>query len=74
MIERGWAAISDIASKNLIGLTGRPSDFTTSMSGIITPLVFGFFMTVTGCSYGRWLVGALALPFGVERFTIADTR
>ena len=42
MTGLGWTLISDIAPKNLMGLTGGVFNFAANLAGIVTPLVIGF--------------------------------
>lgn len=55
MTGLGWTVISDIAPKNLMGLTGGVFNFAANLAGIITPMVIGFIVHATGS-----FVGALA--------------
>jgi MFS transporter, ACS family, D-galactonate transporter len=55
MTGLGWTVISDIAPKNLMGLTGGVFNFAANLAGIITPMVIGFVVHATGS-----FVGALA--------------
>jgi MFS transporter, ACS family, D-galactonate transporter len=48
MTGLGWALISDIAPKNLMGLTGGVFNFAANVAGIITPLVIGLIVGLTG--------------------------
>ena len=62
MTGLGWALISDIAPKNLMGLTGGIFNFAANLAGIITPLVIGFIVAATGSFfYALAYVGAVAL-------------
>jgi ACS family D-galactonate transporter-like MFS transporter len=76
----GWALLSDVAPKEMMGLTGGLFNFFANLAGIVTPLVVGFVVGATGSFYGALayigalgLVGALAYIFllgPVERVTI----
>jgi ACS family D-galactonate transporter-like MFS transporter len=62
MTGLGWALISDIAPKNLMGLTGGVFNFAANLAGIVTPLVIGFIVAATGSFfYALAYVGAVAL-------------
>lgn len=62
MTGLGWALISDIAPKNLMGLTGGVFNFAANLAGIITPVVIGLIVGVTGSfHYALAYVGAVAL-------------
>ena len=76
----GWTLLSDVAPKEMMGLTGGLFNFFTNLAGIITPLVVGFVVGATGSFYGALayigalgVVGALAYIFllgPVERVQI----
>ena len=57
----GWTVISDIAPRNLIGVTGGVFNLVTNLSGIITPILIGFILQYTG-SYDWSLLFIGALP------------
>ena len=48
MTNLGWTVISDIAPKNVIGLTAGIFNFATNLAGIVTPIVVGVFFGMTG--------------------------
>lgn len=78
----GWTLLSDVAPKEMMGLTGGLFNFFTNLAGIITPLVVGFVVGATGSFYGALayigalgVVGALAYIFvlgPVERVSLED--
>ncbi len=55
MVNLGWTLITDVAPKNLIGLTGGVFNLCANLAGILTPLVIGVIVGSTGS-----FVGALA--------------
>lgn len=58
----GWTLLSDVAPKEMMGLTGGLFNFFTNLAGIITPLVIGFVVGATGSFYGALAyVGALGV-------------
>ena len=62
MVGLGWTLISDIAPKQLMGLTGGLFNFAANLAGIITPIVIGFIVAGTGSFiYALAFVGAVAL-------------
>ena len=62
MTGLGWAVISDIAPKELMGITGGIFNFASNMAGILTPLVVGVIIGRTGSFfYALAYVGAAAL-------------
>ena len=76
MVNLGWTLISDVAPKQLIGLTGGVFNFCANLAGIITPLVIGFVVAGTGSFYGALAyIGVLALIGAVAYiFIIGDVR
>ncbi|CAM2151866.1 D-galactonate transporter [Pararobbsia alpina] len=82
MVGLGWTLISDIAPKNLMGLTGGLFNFCANLAGIITPLVIGFIVAATGSFFyalayvaAAALIGALSYIFivgDVRRVEIAE--
>jgi ACS family D-galactonate transporter-like MFS transporter len=62
MVNLGWTLISDVAPRQLIGLTGGVFNLCANLAGIITPIVIGVIVGQTGSFYGALaFVGALAL-------------
>ena len=62
MTGLGWAVISDIAPKELMGITGGIFNFASNMAGVITPVVVGAIIGKTGSFfYALAYVGAAAL-------------
>ncbi|MFM6932917.1 MAG: MFS transporter [Novosphingobium sp.] len=58
----GWTLLSDVAPKEMMGLTGGLFNFFTNLAGIITPLVVGFVVGATGSFYGALAyIGALGV-------------
>lgn len=57
-----WAAVSEIAPKELIGLTGGVTSLAANIGGIVTPIVIGQILHVTGTfAYAFWFIGGVAL-------------
>ena len=62
MVGLGWTVISDIAPKELLGLTGGLFNFAANLAGIITPLAIGYIIRATGSFVGALIfVGIIAL-------------
>jgi MFS transporter, ACS family, D-galactonate transporter len=62
MTGLGWTLISDIAPKNLAGLTAGVFNFAANLAGILTPLVIGFIVAATGSFfYALAYIGAVAM-------------
>jgi ACS family D-galactonate transporter-like MFS transporter len=80
--NQGWTVISDIAPKQLIGVTGGVFNLITNLSGILIPIVIGVILQYTG-SYNWALLFTGALPLigaflyvfvmgDIKRLEIAD--
>ncbi|MCP5143495.1 MAG: MFS transporter [Gammaproteobacteria bacterium] len=62
MVNLGWTLISDVAPLSHIGLTGGVFNLCANLAGIITPLVIGVVLQITGSFYGALAyIGALGL-------------
>lgn len=62
MTNLGWTVISDIAPKQLIGLTSGIFNFSANLAGIVTPLVIGLTFQLTGSFVGPLIyIGVVAL-------------
>ena len=62
MTNLGWTVISDIAPKELIGLTAGIFNFSANLAGIVTPLVIGYAYQSTGSFFGPLVyIGVVAL-------------
>jgi ACS family glucarate transporter-like MFS transporter len=78
----GWAVVSDVAPKELAGLTSAVFNMFGNVAGIVTPIVIGYIVAATGSFDGALVfVGAHCLMtivayFGVagpiERVVLAD--
>jgi ACS family D-galactonate transporter-like MFS transporter len=70
MSNLGWTVISDIAPKNVIGLTAGIFNFSTNLAGIVTPIVIGIFFGLTGSFVGPLIyIGVVALV-GAFSYTV----
>ncbi len=76
MTGLGWTLISDIAPKNLMGLTGGVFNFAANLAGIVTPLVIGFIVAATGSFfYALAYVGAVAMAGALSYiFILGDVK
>jgi ACS family D-galactonate transporter-like MFS transporter len=62
MTGLGWTVISDIAPKELMGITGGIFNFFSNMAGVLTPIIIGAIIGRTGSfSYALAYVGAAGL-------------
>ncbi|MDE1917682.1 MAG: MFS transporter [Sphingomonadales bacterium] len=58
----GWTLLSDVAPREMMGLTAGLFNFFTNLAGMLTPLVVGFAVKATGSFYGALAyIGALGL-------------
>jgi ACS family D-galactonate transporter-like MFS transporter len=70
MVGLGWTLISDIAPKKLMGLTGGVFNFAANLAGIITPLVIGFVVSITGSFFGALAYVAAVALFGAISYIL----
>jgi ACS family D-galactonate transporter-like MFS transporter len=59
MCNLGWTLLTDVAPKQLIGLTGGVFNLCANLAGIVTPLVIGIVVATTGSF--AWALGFIAL-------------
>jgi ACS family D-galactonate transporter-like MFS transporter len=76
MCNLGWTLITDIAPKRLIGLTTGLFNLCANLAGIVTPLVVGFVVKVTGSfAWALAFIAALALGGVISYiFLLGDVR
>ncbi|MDR3521343.1 MAG: MFS transporter [Acidocella sp.] len=76
MVGLGWTVISDIAPKNLMGLTGGIFNGMTNLSGIITPLAIGYILAATGSFNGALIfIAAIAMTGALSYiFLLGDVK
>lgn len=76
MAALGWTLVSDIAPKNLLGLTGGIFNFAANLAGIITPLVIGFIVAATGSFvWALAMIGAIAIVGALSYiFVVGDIK
>lgn len=55
----GWAVIADVSPKQIIGLTGGVFNAIGNIAGIVTPIVIGYVLAVTGNFDGALVFVAL---------------
>jgi len=75
-VNLGWTLITDVAPKQLVGLTGGLFNLCTNLAGIVTPIVIGIIVDRTGSFVGALaFISALAL-LGVVAyiFILGDVR
>jgi ACS family D-galactonate transporter-like MFS transporter len=59
MCNLGWTLITDVAPRELVGLTGGLFNLFANTAGIVTPLVIGFIVAITGSFY--WALAYIAM-------------
>jgi ACS family D-galactonate transporter-like MFS transporter len=65
MVNLGWTLITDVAPKELIGLTGGIFNLCANLAGIATPMVIGFVVGATGSFFGGLAYVAVVALIGV---------
>jgi len=65
MCNLGWTLITDVAPKQLIGLTGGIFNLCANLAGIATPMVIGFVVGKTGSFFGGLAYIAVLALLGV---------
>jgi MFS transporter, ACS family, D-galactonate transporter len=62
MAALGWTLVSDIAPAGMLGLTGGIFNLAANLAGIVTPLVIGLIVAVTGSFvWALAFIGVIAL-------------
>lgn len=76
MCNLGWTLLTDVAPKQLMGLSGGVFNLCANLAGIVTPLVVGFVVGATGSFvWALAFIGALALGGVVSYvFVVGDVR
>jgi MFS transporter, ACS family, D-galactonate transporter len=76
MVNLGWTLITDVAPKQLVGLTGGLFNLCANLAGIITPIVIGIIVSTTGSFVGALaFIGVLALIGALSYiFIVGDVR
>ncbi|HIC0736128.1 TPA: MFS transporter [Klebsiella oxytoca] len=76
MVGLGWTLISDIAPKNMGGLSGGIFNFCANMASIITPLIIGVIISMTGNFFYALIYIGLTALIGVIAyiFIIGDIK
>ncbi|WP_311970194.1 MFS transporter [Pseudomonas baltica] len=70
MSSTNWVVVSEIAPRNLVGMTGSVISFASNLAGIITPITIGFIVQSTGSF--QWALGfcAIVAMIGVFSYTV----
>ena len=70
MTNLGWTVISDIAPKQLIGLTSGIFNFSANLAGIVTPLVIGITFQLTGSFVGPLIYIRVVALVGAVSYSV----
>ena len=70
MTNLGWTVISDVAPKELIGLTAGIFNFSANLAGIVTPLVIGYTYQSTGSFVGPLVYIAVVALVGAFSYSV----
>ena len=70
MTNLGWTVISDVAPKELIGLTAGIFNFSANLAGIVTPLVIGYAYQSTGSFVGPLVYIAVVALVGAFSYSV----
>jgi MFS transporter, ACS family, D-galactonate transporter len=76
MCNLGWTLLTDVAPKELMGLSGGVFNFCANLAGIVTPLVIGFVVHATGSfAWALTFIGVVALLGVISYvFVVGDVR
>jgi ACS family D-galactonate transporter-like MFS transporter len=76
MSSSGWACLSEVAPKGLLGLVGGLFSFSANLSGIVVPIAIGFIVQATGSFVGALaFIGIIAAVGAISWiFVIGDIR
>jgi ACS family D-galactonate transporter-like MFS transporter len=76
MCNLGWTLISDVAPRELIGLTGGLFNLCANVAGVVTPLVIGLIVSYTGSFYWALAYIATLAALGVLSyvFVVGDVK
>jgi MFS transporter, ACS family, D-galactonate transporter len=70
MSSTTWVVVSEIAPRELVGMTGSIASFASNLAGIITPITIGFIVQRTGSF--EWALGfcSIVAMLGVLSYTV----
>jgi ACS family D-galactonate transporter-like MFS transporter len=70
MTNLGWTVLSDIAPKQVIGLTAGIFNFSANVAGILTPVVIGVALGLTGSFVGPLIYVAVVALIGAFAYIV----
>jgi ACS family glucarate transporter-like MFS transporter len=71
---QGWAVVTDVAPKEIVGLCGSLCNIAGNMAGIVTPIVIGYIVATTGSFNGALVFVALAALGAIFSFVFLAGR
>ena len=76
LVNLGWTLITDVAPRELIGLTGGIFNLCANLAGIAVPIVTGIILDRTGSFYGALVfIGIVAMIGALSYiFIVGDVR
>lgn len=76
MAALGWTLVSDIAPEGMLGVTGGIFNLAANLAGIVTPIVVGAILGVTGSFfYALAFIGCIALIGALSYiFVLGDVK
>jgi ACS family D-galactonate transporter-like MFS transporter len=76
MANAGWAVVSEVAPRGLLGLLGGLYSGAANLAGIVTPLVIGIIVQRTGSFVGALIFVGVVAALGALSwiFVIGDIR
>ncbi|HQT63881.1 MAG: MFS transporter [Acidocella sp. 20-57-95] len=81
MSSSGWAVLSEISPKGLLGLVGGFFSFAANLSGIVVPIAIGYIVQVTGTYVGALAfigivaaIGAVSWIFVIGDIHVLDVK
>jgi ACS family D-galactonate transporter-like MFS transporter len=76
MAALGWTLVSDIAPEGMLGVTGGLFNLAANLAGIVTPIVIGAVLGLTGSFfYALGFIGCVALVGALSYiFVLGDVR
>lgn len=70
MSSTTWVVVSEIAPRDLVGMTGSIASFASNLAGIITPITIGFIVQKTGSFEWALAFCAIVAMIGVLSYTV----
>ena len=71
MTNLGWTELTDLAPKNMVGLAGGFFNMITNFAGILTPLILGVILQLTGSYFYSLIYVGIVPLFGAMLYIFA---